>query len=97
MITELIKSQMFETVIMLASGAGLGALRELFLTLKELIPSRIQSACEILFWTGAAFYVTGFLKYASNGSLFFHNLLSLSFGVILWRSLFYDKIKYYDI
>ena len=94
-ITELIRTQAFESGVMFLSGLGLGALYSLFLYIKGYIRKPgIEAAAEVAFWIFAAFYVSGFLRYASHGAINFHNFLFLTFGTKLWQRLFYGKIKY---
>lgn len=52
------------------------------------------SLLEILFWIFAAVYTTGFLGYAAYGALSVHVFLMMFLGVLLWRRIFYGKIKY---
>lgn len=102
-LTDLIKRQMFECVVMFASGIGLGALYSLFVFCKNVAVSsddggkrimvKLTAALEIAFWIFAAVYITGFIGYAAFGALSVHGFLMMFLGALLWRRLFYGKIK----
>ncbi|MBQ2747790.1 MAG: hypothetical protein IJP24_04180 [Firmicutes bacterium] len=93
-ITELIKQQAFETVVMLGGGTALGMLYGLNRYFRERIKRiYVKDALEIIFFIFSAFFITKYLKYASDGALTFHSFLAMTLGVLLWKRLFYGKIK----
>lgn len=102
-LTDLIKRQMFECAVMLASGVGLGALYSLFIFCKNAVMAsggcdarirvKLTAALEIAFWIFAAVYITGFIDYAAFGALSVHGFLMMFLGALLWRRLFYGKIE----
>ena len=93
-LTDLIRTQLYESVIMFACGIGLCIMREAFMILKEHIKKRYIPFAETAFWISAAFFTGDFISYASDGALSFHNFSALLLGVLLWHHVFYDKIKY---
>lgn len=93
-ITELIRQQAFETVVMLGGGTALGMLYSLNRYFREKVRNRyVKETLEIMFFIFSAFFITEFLKYASEGALTFHSFLAMTLGVLLWKRLFYGKIK----
>ncbi len=104
-LSDLIKEQIFESIIMLMAGIGVGALYSLFVFCKGIalpaggskrakLTGLFAAAAEILFWIFAAVYITGFLGYAAYGELSIHAFLMMFCGVLLWKRLFYGTIKY---
>ena len=100
-ITELIKQQIFECVVMFAAGTALGLLYQLFCGIRIWVRQKgcqapaagwLSSASEVVFWVLASKVVSGFLYRASYGELSFHNFLFLGLGVLLWKKAFYDIV-----
>ena len=100
MISELIRTQVFEFIVMFWGGAGLGLLHSAYSYLKSCAMKRVLekwsaalAVSEIAFYVLAALFITKYLDYASHGAISVHNFLALATGVLLWRKAFYGKIK----
>ncbi|MFV0516722.1 MAG: spore cortex biosynthesis protein YabQ [Aminipila sp.] len=90
-LTDLIKSQVFESLIMLGCGMVVALLYGLFKRrIKAGLKNNIVAAAtEIIFWIFAAILTCQFLYYCSYGQLSTHVICSFICGVFLWNLLFY--------
>ncbi|MBN7774477.1 spore cortex biosynthesis protein YabQ [Clostridium aminobutyricum] len=93
--TDLIRSQVLESGIMLCAGMTIALLYQLFCRFKLLIITRRWMAAffEILFWVAAGVITSEFLYYCSFGELSVHVICSFIVGVLLWTFFFCGKIS----
>lgn len=94
-LTDLIKTQIFETLVMLGCGMVIALLYGLFTRhIKIFIKNGIIAATyEILFWVFAGILTCQFLYYCSYGEISVHVICAFVCGVFLWNLLFYATIS----
>ncbi|MBE6035892.1 MAG: hypothetical protein E7222_14520 [Clostridiales bacterium] len=97
-LTDLIQTQIFETMIMLGCGMVIALLYGLFTRhIKIYIKNRIIAAIyEILFWIFAGILTCQFLYYCSYGEISVHVICAFVCGVFLWNLLFYATMSVGD-
>lgn len=89
-LTQLIKEQAFECLIMLGAGAAAGILYQLcsFLSGRVRINRWIRMGAELIFWLAVAVLFSQFLYYCAYGSLSLHTIAAFGAGVLLWIKIF---------
>lgn len=97
-LTELIKTQIFETLVMIGCGMVIALLYGLFTRhIKLYIKNTIIAAIyELLFWIFAGILTCQFLYYSSYGQISIHEIGGFVCGVFLWNLLFYATISMGD-
>lgn len=97
-ITDLVKDQVFETIIMLGCGMVIAVLYGLFTrNIKIYIKNKIVAATyEVIFWIFAGILTCQFLYYCSYGMISVHSICAFVCGVFLWNLLFYATISMGD-
>ena len=93
-VTELIREQSFQWLVMTAAGAGVMILYQMFGgTCRLLGMGNIpRSIAEVFFWLAAAVISWQFLYYCAYGRLSFHAAAAFTAGALLWKKFFYDII-----
>lgn len=94
-LTDLIKTQIFESLVMLGCGMVIALLYGLFTKhIKIHMKNRIIAATyEILFWFFAGILTCQFLYYCSYGEISVHVICAFVCGVFLWNLLFYATMS----
>ena len=89
-ITDMIKDQAFQFMVMLGCGMVIASLYRFFnkYIKKSLHGKIIGAICEILFWIFAAILTYHFLYYCAYGALKIHTICAFICGVLLWKLLF---------
>ena len=89
-LTELIREQAFECLIMFGAGAAMGILYQIcsFLSGKVRVNRWIRMGAELLFCLAAAILFSQFLYYCAYGSLSLHTITAFGAGVLLWMKFF---------
>ena len=100
-ITDLIREQAFQCLVMLAAGIAVMILYQIFRNTCVLlrVPAPVRWIAEVVFWLAAAVMTYQFLYYCAYGRLSFHSAAAFTAGALLWKKFFYaiiDKI-YTDI
>ena len=96
-VTDLIREQSFECMVMAGAGVFVMAMYQLFgITVQLFRPGRrTATVLEPVFWAVAAVAVSYFLYYCAYGRLSFHAVLAFTAGALLWKKIFcgiIDKI-----
>ncbi|QAT41778.1 spore cortex biosynthesis protein YabQ [Aminipila luticellarii] len=97
-LTDLIKTQIFESLVMLGCGMVVALLYGLFTRhIKVFIKKGFLAAVyEVLFWVFAGIVTCQFLYYCSYGAISIHVICAFVCGVFLWNLLFYATISVGD-
>ncbi|QHI72206.1 spore cortex biosynthesis protein YabQ [Aminipila terrae] len=97
-LTDLIKTQIFESLVMLGCGMVIALLYGLFIRhIKLFLKNRVIAATyEILFWIFAGILTCQFLYYCSYGQISVHVICAFVCGVFLWNLLFYATMTVGD-
>lgn len=97
-ITDMIKEQAFQFVVMLGCGMVIASLYHLFdKYLKKSIKGKITGAIyELIFWIFAAVLTCHFLYYCAYGALKIHTICAFICGAFLWKLLFCVRITVGD-
>lgn len=93
-LTELIKEQAFQCVVMAGAGVFVMTAYRLFRNTAELLrlPGKLAAVLELLFWILAAFATSYFLYYCAYGRISVHAAVSFAAGALLWKKMFCDII-----
>jgi len=93
-ITELIKAQAFESLIMFYAGLTVMLFYEICAFVKHKTKMRRANAVlmDLCFWILAAFITGAFLYYCAFGKISVHVICFFSLGAFLWKKLFYGII-----
>lgn len=96
--TELIKAQIFESLVMLGCGMVIALLHGLFTRhMKIYLRGRVIPALfEMAFWIFAGTLGCRFLFYSAYGELSIHVICAFICGVFLWNLLFYATMSVGD-
>lgn len=94
-ITELIRGQALEFIVMLGCGMIVAILYGFY---KRYIGAFVKNVVlnflsEVIFWIFAAVVTCDFLYFCSLGALKIHIMVAFICGVFLWRNFFCDKMK----
>lgn len=89
-VTELIKEQSYECLIMFCSGIAFMIVCEFcsFLSHKIQISKWWRMGLELFFWFAAAVMASEFLYYCAYGKLSVHSIAAFGAGLLLWKSGF---------
>lgn len=93
-LSDMIKNQAFESMIMLACGMVTAALYGFFNRYFKVYISRklVAGICEVIFWFFAGALTSEFLYYCTFGQLSPHVICAFLCGVFLWKTIFYATI-----
>ncbi len=96
-ITDLIREQTFQCVVMAGAGVFVMMMYQLFGIACQLlrIDRRAAAVLELVFWAGAAAAASYFLYYCAYGRLSVHAAVAFTAGALLWKKIFcgiIDKI-----
>lgn len=93
-LTELIREQSCECLVMFCSGAALMMLCECSSRVSRRI--RLNKwwriGLELIFWLAAAVMVSEFLYYCAYGKISVHSIAAFGVGLLLWKAGFCGKI-----
>ena len=89
-LTDLIKEQAFQCLVMTAAGAMILIMYQVFRLVAALL--HLPPVSEVFFWMAAAAVSYRFLYYCAFGQLSFHSATAFALGVLLWKIFFYDII-----
>lgn len=97
-ITNLIKTQIFESLVMFGCGMVIALLYGVFTRhIKIYIKNKIIAATyEVLFWFFSGILTCQFLYYCSYGEINVHSICAFVCGVFLWKFLFYATMSMGD-
>lgn len=89
-LTDLIKEQAAECLIMLGAGIAAGIFYQVcsFLSRWLGLNRWIRMAAEPVFWLAAALLFSQFLYYCAYGSMSAHTIAAFGAGVLLWIKFF---------
>lgn len=93
-VTELIREQSYECLIMFCSGIAFMIAYEFcsFLSHKINLNKVWRIGLELLFWAASAIMVSEFLYYCAYGKLSVHSIGAFAAGLLLWKFGFYGII-----
>lgn len=94
-ITDMIKEQFFQFIVMMGCGMIIASLYHIFdRYIKKSIKGKIIIGFyEIIFWIFAAVLTCHFLYYCAYGALKIHTICAFICGVFLWKLLFCGRIN----
>lgn len=97
-ISEMIKEQAFQFVVMFGCGMVITSLYHFFRRfIKKNIRGKIISGIyEIFFWFFAAVLTCHFLYYCAYGALEIHTICAFICGVMLWNLVFCGRMSMGD-
>lgn len=94
-VTDLIREQSFDCIIMFCCGLAMMMFYQLCSFLSRLIHlgKWIRVVLELAFWTVGAVLVSEFLYYCAYGEITLHSAGAFAAGLLLWKLFFYDIMR----
>lgn len=91
-LTDLIKEQSYECLIMFCSGIAFMLVWQICSCISKRLEIKtwMRIGLEIAFWLIIAVMISEFLFYCAYGKISVHSIIALGMGILLWKHCFYD-------